>query len=74
MNFLLGKKLNMSQYFDEASGEVVPLTVIHAEPMVITQVKSLESKDKYNAVQIGAGPSTSLRAGGGLPLKSCSKT
>ncbi len=45
----------MSQYFDEASGEVVPLTVIHAAPMTITQVKSLESKDKYNAVQIGVG-------------------
>lgn len=47
----------MSQYFDEASGEVVPLTVIHAAPMTVTQVKSVESKDKYNAVQIGVGKS-----------------
>lgn len=55
MNFLLGKKLNMTQYFDEASGEVVPVTVIHAEPMVVTQVKEKTGKDKYSAVQVGIG-------------------
>ena len=55
MNFLLGKKLNMSQYFDEASGEVVPVTVIKAGPMTVTQVKSSDGKDKYSAVQVGIG-------------------
>ncbi len=55
MNFLVGHKLNMTQYFDEASGEVVPVTVIKAGPMVVTQVKSAEGKDKYNAVQVGMG-------------------
>lgn len=55
MNFTVGKKLNMSQYFDEASGEIVPVTVIKAEDMVVTQVKDLVGKDKYNAIQIGFG-------------------
>lgn len=45
----------MSQYFDEASGEIVPVTVIKAEDMVITQVKETSGKDKYSAVQIGFG-------------------
>jgi large subunit ribosomal protein L3 len=55
MNFLVGHKLNMTQYFDEASGEVIPVTVIKAGAMVVTQVKSADAKDKYNAVQIGTG-------------------
>ncbi len=45
----------MTQHFDEASGEVIPVTVIKVVPMVVTQVKSIETKDKYNAVQIGVG-------------------
>lgn len=53
MNFLIGRKLNMTQYFDEASGSVLPVTVISAEPMTVTQVKTAEGKDKYNAVQVG---------------------
>jgi large subunit ribosomal protein L3 len=56
MNFLLGKKLNMTQYFDEASGEVVPVTVIKAGVMTVTQVKTAEGKDKYSAVQVGIDP------------------
>jgi large subunit ribosomal protein L3 len=55
MNFLVGHKINMTQYFDEASGEVIPVTVIKAGSMVITQVKSAEGKDKYSAVQVGIG-------------------
>ena len=50
----------MTQYFDEASGEVVPVTVIEAGEMVITQVKSKESKDKYSAVQVGMGKKKKL--------------
>ena len=45
----------MTQYFDEASGEVIPVTVIKAGNMVVTQVKSAEGKDKYNGVQVGIG-------------------
>ena len=55
MNFLLGKKLNMTQYFDEASGTVIPVTVVKADPMVVTQIKEATGKDKYNAVQVGIG-------------------
>ena len=55
MNFLIGRKLNMSQYFDEQSGSVLPVTVIKADPMTVTQVKSSEGKDKYSAVQVGIG-------------------
>lgn len=44
----------MSQYFDEATGSVFPVTVVKAGANVITQVKSNETKDGYNAVQVGA--------------------
>lgn len=54
MNFLLGRKLNMSQHF-APNGEAFPITVIHGAPMVVTQVKTLDGKDKYNAVQVGIG-------------------
>lgn len=55
MNFTVGKKLNMSQYFDEATGETVPVTIVKAEDMIVTQVKEASGKDKYDAVQIGFG-------------------
>ncbi len=54
MNFLLGKKVNMSQHFAE-TGEVVPVTVIQASPLTVTQVKTKDSKDGYSAVQVGTG-------------------
>ncbi len=60
MNFAIGTKLNMGQYFDEKSGEVIPVTVVKAAPMTITQVKSAEGKDKYNAVQVGIGKKKKL--------------
>lgn len=52
MNFIVGRKLNMTQHFLE-SGEVVPVTVVKASPMVVTQVKTKAGKDKYEAVQVG---------------------
>ena len=48
---LIGKKIGMTQIFTEA-GEVIPVTVIEAGPVVVTQVKT-EETDGYNAVQIG---------------------
>ena len=51
MKAILGKKLGMTQIFDEA-GNVVPVTVIEAGPEVVTQVKTVET-DGYNAVQVG---------------------
>ncbi len=53
MKFILGKKLGMSQVYDE-KGEVIPVTVVEAEPNTVLQVKNME-KDKYEAVQVGFG-------------------
>ena len=51
MKTLLGKKIGMTQIFGE-TGEVIPVTVIEAGPVIVTQVKTIET-DGYNAVQIG---------------------
>ncbi len=50
--FILGKKIEMSQIFDE-KGNVVPVTLVEAGPCFVVQVKTKEKKDGYNAVQIG---------------------
>jgi len=50
---LLGKKLGMTQVWDE-NNKLVPVTVVEIAPNVVTQVRSLE-KDGYTAVQIAAG-------------------
>jgi large subunit ribosomal protein L3 len=49
--FILGKKLEISQIFNE-KGEVIPVTLIEAGPVFITQIKTKE-KDGYEAVQVG---------------------
>ena len=49
---LLGKKVGMTRVYDE-KGRIVPVTVVEAEPNVITQVKAADGKDGYNAVQLG---------------------
>lgn len=51
MKFILGKKIGMSQLFDE-KGNVIPVTWIEAGPCFITQIKEKE-KNGYSAVQIG---------------------
>ena len=51
MKMILGKKMGMTQIFDE-QGNVIPVTVIEAGPEVVTQVKTVET-DGYNAVQVG---------------------
>ena len=48
---LLGKKVGMTQLFDE-KGEVRPITVLQAGPCVITQKKSA-AKEGYDSVQVG---------------------
>lgn len=50
---LIGKKIGMTQIFDEA-GKVVPVTVIEAGPCVVTQLKTADN-DGYEAVQLGFG-------------------
>ena len=48
---IIGKKIGMTQVFDEA-GKVVPVTVIEAGPCVVVQKKTVE-KEGYSAVQLG---------------------
>lgn len=48
---ILGRKIGMTQIFDE-SGLLVPVTVIEVQPNVVLQVKTVET-DGYNAVQVG---------------------
>lgn len=55
---LLGKKLGMTQVFDER-GEVMPVTIISAGPCVVTQIKTRET-DGYEAVQLGFGEAKRL--------------
>jgi len=53
INTIFGKKLGMTQVFSE-DDQVVPVTVIQAEPNKICQVKTAET-DGYEAVQLGFG-------------------
>ena len=48
---IIGKKIGMTQVFDEA-GHVVPVTVIQAGPCTVVQKKTAE-KDGYEAIQLG---------------------
>ncbi len=50
---ILGKKLGMSQFFDD-QGRAVPVTLIEAGPCRVTQLKTSET-DGYSSVQIGYG-------------------
>ena len=51
MAMLLGKKIGMTRVYD-ATGKMIPVTVIQAGPCTVTQVKTVET-DGYVAVQIG---------------------
>ena len=53
MRGLIGKKIGMTQIFDD-SGQVTPVTVIEAGPCVVTQVKTVDN-DGYSAIQVGFG-------------------
>ncbi len=53
VNTILGRKIGMTQVWDE-DDNVVPVTVVQAGPCVVSQVKS-EATDGYDAVQIGFG-------------------
>ncbi len=57
---IIGKKLGMTQIFEE-SGAVVPVTVIEAGPCPVVQVRSQE-KNGYAAVQLGFGQKKATRA------------
>jgi len=55
---LLGKKLGMTQIFNE-KGEIIPVTVMEVGPCFVTQVKSPD-KDGYSAIQLGFGEARRL--------------
>ena len=50
---IIGKKIGMTQIFDE-SGKVIPVTVVEAGPCVVVQKKTVEN-DGYSALQLGFG-------------------
>ncbi|HON87802.1 MAG: 50S ribosomal protein L3 [Firmicutes bacterium] len=53
MKAILGKKIGMTQVFDE-EGKLIPVTVLEAGPCTVVDVKT-EDRDGYDAVQIGFG-------------------
>ena len=63
MKGILGRKVGMTQIFDEW-GEVVPVTVVEAGPCFVTQVKR-EERDGYPAVQLGMVETKPRRLTGG---------
>ena len=58
MKTLLGTKLGMTQLLAE-DGRAVPVTLIQAGPVTVTQVKTVET-DGYNAVQVAYGAGKNL--------------
>ncbi len=51
---LLGRKVEMTQIFTD-EGQVVPVTIVEAGPCLVSQVKTAEGKDGYNAYQLAWG-------------------
>ncbi len=63
MKGLIGKKVGMTQLFDD-SGKSIPVTVIEAGPCYVTQVRTLD-QDGYKAVQLGFEETKTQRLSGG---------
>ncbi|MBL4847199.1 MAG: 50S ribosomal protein L3 [Planctomycetes bacterium] len=66
LSALLGKKLSMTQVWDD-SGNVVPVTVLQIGPCQVVQVKTADGKDGYDAVQLGYDPIPARKGGAGDP-------
>jgi large subunit ribosomal protein L3 len=60
---LIGKKIGMTQIFDE-SGAAIPVTIIEAGPCYVTQIRTAE-KEGYSAVQLGFGETKPKRLAAG---------
>jgi len=56
---LIGKKIGMTQLFDE-KGDIVPVTVIQAGPCTVTEIRTGE-RDGYTALQLGYGTNKESR-------------
>lgn len=63
MKGLIGKKIGMTQIFDE-DGVVTPITLIEAGPCYVTQLRTSD-KDGYSAVQLGFGETKPKHLSGG---------
>jgi len=63
MKGLIGKKVGMTQIFDE-TGAVQPVTLIEAGPCYVTQIRQ-ETLDGYSAIQLGFGEAKPRRLTGG---------
>ena len=63
MKGLIGKKVGMTQLFDDA-GKSIPVTVIEAGPCYVTQVRTVD-QDGYKAVQLGFEETKPQRLSGG---------
>ena len=63
MKGLIGKKVGMTQVFDE-SGSIVPVTLIEAGPCYVTIIR-YPKRDHYKAVQLGFGEAKPKRLTGG---------
>lgn len=63
MKGLIGKKVGMTQLFDD-TGNLIPVTLIEAGPCYVTQVRK-PARDHYSAVQLGFGESKPKRLTGG---------
>jgi large subunit ribosomal protein L3 len=60
MSGIIGKKVGMTSVFDD-DGTNVPVTVVEAEPNIVTQVKTADGPDGYDAVQLGVGEAKTKR-------------
>lgn len=60
LNTLFGIKKNMTSTYD-ARGRRVAATVVEIQPNVITQIKTADGKDNYDAVQLGIGTKKSVK-------------
>jgi large subunit ribosomal protein L3 len=56
---LIGRKIGMTQLFDE-KGDVVPVTVVEAGPCTVTEIRTSE-RDGYTALQLGFGTNKEKR-------------
>ena len=63
MKGLIGKKVGMTQYFDE-EGNLIPVTLIEAGPCYVTQIRTPKS-DSYHAIQLGFGEVPQKKLTGG---------
>ncbi|SDJ08888.1 50S ribosomal protein L3 [Natribacillus halophilus] len=57
---ILGRKIGMTQVFSD-NGDVVPVTVVQADPNIVMQLKTQEN-DGYDAVQLGTDDKKQQRA------------